>query len=224
MGLNVTGDDILDRVEQTLLDETNVRWARAELQDHLNAALAALAAAKPDVYTLNKQFTCAAGSKQTLAAADVQILDVVRNDAAASKGAITLVERSHLDAVQRDWHALTGVTDVEHWLADARDPRTFYLYPPAATNHPIQIVVASTPRITTFTDPIPVDDLYENPLWAATLAFAYSKNAKRGDLVKAQSLFGLFYQMLGIKTQVQREAAPRHQDQTPQGQAVKETA
>lgn len=223
MGLNVTGNDILDRVEQTLLDETNARWARAELEAHLNAALAALVTVKADAYTLNKQFSCVAGSKQTLTGGDHQILEVVRNDA-ASKRAITLVERSHLDATDPDWHTATPTSVCEHWCADKRDPKHFYLYPPPVNAHVVEVIVASTPVITDFANPIPVDDLYENPLWACTLAFAYAKNAKRGDLIKSSGYFSLFTQMLGGKAREQLVNAPTHQDQTPAGQAVKEPA
>lgn len=207
----ITAATVLNRAAKTLLDETGVTWARTELLDYLNAAITAIVAAKPDVYTLNQPFTLAAGSKQQLPLGGIQILDCVRNlgaNGTTPGTVIRQVERSALDHSNPEWHVELG-QKVLHFVADKRDPRTFYIYPTVSGAWNIELVFAAhPPRITVDTTVLPIDDLYENPLHAYVVGYAYAKNSKRQDLNKMQGYMAIFAQSIGTKSQVQFAIAP----------------
>lgn len=197
---------IIDRAEKTLLDDTNVQWGAAELLDYLNAGVAAVVAVKPDVYTLNAAFTMAAGAKQVLPAGGLQILDVTRNT--SSKRAVRYIDRSFLDQLDPDWQAVTG-TNVDHYTSDARDPKTFYVYPcPAGGAAQVDLVYSAVPAAISAGTAIPIDDIYQNALYNWILAHAYAKNAKRGDTQKSDSYMQKFYGEISSRSPTQMAASP----------------
>lgn len=57
-------------------------------------------------------------------------MDVTRNTN-GNKRAIRKVEQFALDCVNRDWQSATGVSEFSNFTYDPREPRVFYLYPPA---------------------------------------------------------------------------------------------
>lgn len=231
MGVEVTGNAILDRVEETLLDADNVRWSRLELAGYLAAGIRCIIGLRPDAGATHTEFACAAGTKQVIPGGHLQLIDVVRN-LGGSKRAVTQVERSALDSADPDWHDATPASAIEHYIADKRDPKVFYVSPPAIAGTVIDLVTSALPAFDIGDDgtgadldaPIPIDDLYDNPLHHFVVAYAYAKNTKRQDLVKAQTYFELFNQLLGLKRQVALSVAPFLRDQKPEGQTVEKAA
>ena len=57
--------DIIRRVEDVLQD-TNIRWPRTELQNWMNESYIAITLARPDANAKTGSFTCAAGTRQVL--------------------------------------------------------------------------------------------------------------------------------------------------------------
>ena len=57
--------DIIERVEHVLQD-SNVRWPRLELQSWINESYLAITLLRPDANAKADTFTCAAGSRQVL--------------------------------------------------------------------------------------------------------------------------------------------------------------
>ncbi|MBA4285466.1 MAG: hypothetical protein C0434_08045 [Xanthomonadaceae bacterium] len=202
---------ILNRAAKTLLDETGVTWQPSELLDYLRAGINAVFLFKQDCSTRNVPHALAAGSKQAIPQDGTQALDVVRNlgPAGATPGAaIRQVERETLDRDDPNWHTATG-PQVLHVTFDKRDPRTFYVYPRPPGAWSVELVYAAHPqRIESASDVLPIDDLYETPLHAYVVAYAYFKNAKRGDVAKSQAYLGMFTQMIGAKSAAQFQFAP----------------
>jgi len=78
--------EIISRVEN-ILQDSNVRWPRLELQQWLNEAYLNIVLARPDANAVTGLFTCAVGTRQKLTtqfADGLRILDVVRNMSAGS--------------------------------------------------------------------------------------------------------------------------------------------
>lgn len=215
--------DIIRRVEDVLQD-SNVRWPRVELQNWLNEAYHSITLVRPDATAKAESFTCVEGTRQVLTAqhpSALRLLDVTRNLATASKKqAVRLVQRSVLDDQRPTWHAETGTVDVQHWMFDPRQPKEFFVYPPALATTELEVVYADTPGIHALTeaqldpdgtqaDVILLDDIYMSPIIDWVLYRAYSKDAEYGaNEVRATAAYQAFNSALGVKSQVDSASNP----------------
>lgn len=215
--------DIIRRVEYVLQD-TNIRWPRIELQNWLNESYMAITLLRPDANAASGTFTCANGSRQVLTAefpSALRLLDVTRNLAATStKKVIRLVARSVLDDQRPGWHAETGTVNIQHYTFDPRQPKEFFVYPPATTSAQIEVVYADAPGAHSLTeaqlDPdggsnevIKLDDIYMSPIIDWVLYRAYSKDAEYGaNEARAQAAYGAFNAAIGAKSQTDTAVSP----------------
>lgn len=213
----LTGTSIVNKVLVQLLDDDSqpgggsARWNTIgvpdELQKHLYAGIRELVKEKPDAYVINAEYGPSEGVKQTLPPGGLLLIDY-RN---ANGQAVTPVRMPDMDASFRNWRAQApGLA--QHYMHDERDPRTFYLYPPAPFYNPSspvigEIVYSADPGYDDATLPIPVDDIYEQALMDFVLARAYAKNTKRGDLAKSQAYDASFYARIGSKSKTQFQYA-----------------
>ena len=194
--------DIIRNAEHVLQD-TSIRWPRTELQNWLNEAYLAVILMRPDANAKTGTFTCTAGSRQQLTAqfaSGLKLLDVTRNLASASdKRAVRLVARSVLDDQRPTWHGETGTVNIQHYMYDARQPKEFFVYPPATTDP-----TGSNATV------ILLDDIYKSPLTDWVLYRAYSKDAEYGaNEQRAVSSYNAFNTALGAKTQVDAAVSPQ---------------
>lgn len=180
-----TAISLINRAKTILQDTTSsgTRWPNAELQDWLNDAQKQVVLFRPDAKTVNEPFAPALQSKQSLPAAALQLIDVPRN-LAGDKKAIRRQERAVLDDGVPDWHESTPTVNVELYVYDSRDPKTFYLWPVPASGASIEIIYSSVPPIINLsafdgsdTAVIGLDDTYATALLDFVLYRAYSKDA-----------------------------------------------
>ncbi|HEU0198093.1 MAG TPA: DUF6682 family protein [Nevskiaceae bacterium] len=218
----ITGDTILTRASKTLLDETNVYWATAELLDYLASGITDIVAHKPDAYVQRKTLTLAAGVTQEIPADGVQFLDAYTN---GNGDAVWQIARNLLDHSNQQWRSQTPSANVTHYMADKRDPKHFMVYPPATTTATLEILYAAVPaRYTDSTAVIPIDDLYDAPLHNWVVAYALAKNSSRGDLNKASAYLTLYYNAINARSQVQFAFAPLVADEAQGSDARSPTA
>ena len=136
---------IIRRAVETLQDTTSIRWPVNELVRYLNDGQREIVLHRPDSMVTNATLALAAGSKQTIPSGGAKLIEVVRNSA-GSKRAVRLCNREILDAQSPGWHSLAGVTEILHFMFDPRDPKTFYVYPPAAAaNASVELVYSAYP-------------------------------------------------------------------------------
>lgn len=215
--------DIIQNVEHVLQD-TSVRWPRTELQNWINEAYLAIILLRPDANAKTGTFTCAAGSRQQLTAqfsSALKLLDITRNLAAGSdKRAVRLVARSILDDQRPTWHAETGTVNIQHFMYDPRQPKEFFVYPPATVAAELEVIYADAVVGHTLSesdlDPagsnttvILLDDIYKSPITDWVLYRAYSKDAEYGaNEARAVASYNAFNTALGNKTQVDAASAP----------------
>lgn len=205
----ITVGQMLTRVRSTLIDPSADYWEDPELITAINGAISALVSAKPDAFSVTSVVTLTQNNtKQTLPDGGFAFLDAIRN--APNGRAITQVSRNFLDHEDPQWHSTTG-TVVKHYTFDIRNPTVFYVYPAPSTNNlQVEILYSATPaKLVNTSDLLPVSQVYEDPVYFFTLAEAYAKNTKRGDLTKASSYYNLFYSALGEKTKMQIPYSPR---------------
>ena len=149
--MTTSAQSVLNRVVITLQDASAVRWSTAELVRYLNDGQRDIALVRPDATATPATMTLAAGARQTIPSAGAKLLDVIRNTTGTQR-AIRLVARNVLDAQNPDWYSKTGVTDIRHYTFDTREPRVFYVYPPAAsTGASVEMVYSAYP--TDITEP-----------------------------------------------------------------------
>jgi hypothetical protein len=215
--------DVIRRVEDVLQD-SNIRWPRTELQNWMNESYLAITLARPDANAKSGTFTCTAGTRQVLTnefASALRLLDVTRNLAATStKRVIRLVARSVLDDQRPSWHAESGTVNIQHYTFDPRQPKEFFVYPPATTDAQVEVVYTDSPGAHSLTeeqlDPegtetevIKLDDIYMSPVIDWILYRAYSKDAEYGaNEQRAQASYAAFNAAISTKNQVDAASAP----------------
>lgn len=175
---------VIEKAQIILQDTTGVRWpSDTELLGWLNDGQREVMVYKPNAYVKNVALRLAAGTKQSLPADGVQLIDVVRNmgsNGTTPGRAVRIVMREILDAQVPNWHAATPSAEVKHYTFMMLDPKSFYVYPPqpAAGQGYAEVVYGATPTDATFTGPITLDDIYQNALVDYILYRAYSKDTE----------------------------------------------
>jgi hypothetical protein len=216
----IAAQSVIRRVIDTLQDNTSVRWPVNELVRYLNDGQREVILNRPDAMVTNATLTCVAGSKQALPSNGAKLIEVVRNAAAGStKRAVRMVNREILDAQTPNWHNLTGTLETLHFMYDPRDPRVFYVYPPALTTTQLDIVYSAYPTditepadgavYTAVTGNISLPDIFGNVLQDYILYRAYSKDSEyAGNSQRAQNHYAAFASALGIEVQATVGVAP----------------
>ena len=207
----ITAQSIVRRAVETLQDTTSIRWPIPELVRYLNDGQREIVLYRPDSMVTNATVTCVAGSKQSLPANGAKLIEVIRNArTGGTKSAVRLTNREILDAQTPGWHNLTGKDDVLHFMYDPRDPKVFYVYPPATTSAQLDIVYSAYPTdvtepgegslYTDVTGNISLPDIYGNALLDFLLYRAYSKDSEyAGNAQRAQAHYAAFANTLGIE-------------------------
>lgn len=206
----VTAQQIIDRAKETLLDPNATRWTEPELLDYLNAGIKAIVTNKPDAFLVTADVALTPNSsRQSIPTGALQLVDIVR--VVDEGGAVRQIDRGTLDKMDPDWHSTSGVP--KHFTQDVRNPKEFYVYPVPVTAVQVEMVYAGVPADIIISDPIPVDDIYENALYYWILAYAYAKNTKRGDMSKTGNYLNMFSKSIGVKSQTQFSFAPQQPEQ-----------
>ena len=218
--MSIAAQALIRRVVETLQDTTSIRWPVAELVRYLNDGQREIIVHRPDAMVTNASLTLTAGTKQSLPSNGAKLIDVVRNSA-GSKRAIRMCAREILDAQSPGWHNLSGVTEIVHFMFDPRDPKVFYVYPPAqSAGASVDLVYSALP--TDIAEPAPgtdysavagaisVPDIYSNALQDYVLYRAYTKDSQyAGNEARAQARYAAFANALGIEIKATVAVAPQ---------------
>lgn len=204
-----------------LLQETTtggIRWKNEEILGWLNESYKAIVQGKPDANAITEDLALVAGTKQTLPATRLRLLDVVRSTDPDSDGmSITLASRHQLDTTRRGWHREAEAVDIEHYIYNPDDPKTFYVYPPAVAATTIEVVYSSVPAphagtaITAPSEVIHLDDIYGPVMLDYIMYRSYSKDADHtANANRAMLHYKAFREALGLKVQVDRSVNPNN--------------
>lgn len=222
----LTAQSIIQRAVAILQDTTSVRWPVDELVRGLNDGQREIVLYRPDSNTKVATGTLAAGTRQDLTTMTgvstsnpAKLIDITRNMAATSaKKAVRLISREILDAQTPGWHNSTSAVDVIHFMFDSRDPRAFYVYPPATALAQLEIIFAAYPTdvatptgsdYTSVSGSIGVADIYGNALLDYILYRAYMKDSEyAGNAQRAQAHYAAFANSLGIELKATLMNAP----------------
>ena len=215
----ISAQSVIRRCVETLQDNTSIRWPVGELVRYLNDAQREVILYRPDAAVTNAPVTLVAGSRQSLPSGGTKLVEVVRNST-GTKRAVRMVNREILDAQLPGWHAQTGVTEVLHYMYDPREPRIFYVYPPAAASGAsVEVTYASVPAdiaepadgalYTAVSGNIGVPDIYGNVVQDYVLYRAYTKDSEyAGNAARAQAHYAAFANALGVEIKATVAVAP----------------
>lgn len=205
MGL-ILASAIFSKASELLTDTGNGNWTVPDLLGWLNSGQREIVVWKPNACTKNESVLMVAGSKQALPAAGLVLIDVIRNmgaDGATPGNAVTGIGRDVLDTVLPGWHSSSSSAAAKKFVYDVRDPKNYYLYPPqpANTTQRLEIIYSVTPvDLTSQTQAIAVDDIYEGCLINYILYRAHSRNdGSAGGTEQAVLHFQAFQSALGVK-------------------------
>lgn len=202
----ITSNEILNRCNKLLNDNGFIRWTKAELLDYLNDAQRAIVLRRPDAYTTDDDtFACVAGTKQTLPADALRLIDIPRNGTGrAIKGPYV---RGVLDDNYPTWYAGNTATEAELFIYDERNPKTFYLYPGVVNATVLTVVYSTAPAAITMVQNdadqvISLDDIFVNALIEWVLYRCYMKDAEyASNSNNSQMHLSAFKAQLGEKSQ-----------------------
>lgn len=201
----ITGTAIFDKASAITNDLAHVRWISSEALGWINSGQRQTVLFRPDASTSNAAFTLAAGTKQSIPAGHLRLIDVPRN---GDGRVVRIIDRGELDRLDPDWHT-ADAAPTRHYTYDPRDPKHFYVYPPAVADATVELIGSVAPvDLAALTDPITLDDIYEGPLIDYLLYRLFSKNGKGADPGKAQAYLNAMATALGAKVQVDAAAAP----------------
>jgi hypothetical protein len=192
----ITAQSIIERATDLLQDKTLVRWGVAELVRWFNDAQRAVIKVRPDAMNITTVMTLAAGPRQdldnaALALLPVKLIEITRNMAVTSKkSAVMSVGRRLLDLHSPAWYAMKPSVDVVHFMFDPRDPKTFYVYPPATELAQLEIMYSAYPAdieepaegslFTAVTGNLSLPDIYADDVLNLIMFRAHSKDAEFG--------------------------------------------
>ena len=216
----ISAQSIIRRAVETMQDNTSVRWPVAELVRYLNDGQREVVLYRPDSMVTNATVALVAGAKQAVPTNGSKLIDVIRNTG-GTKRSVRMTVRNILDTQSPNWYNLTGVTEVLHYMYDARDPKVFYVYPPAAsTGASVEIVYSAYPTditepadgalYTAVTGNISLPDIYGNVLADYILYRAYTKDSEyAGNAQRAQAHYGAFQAALTTEMAGTTGVAPK---------------
>lgn len=207
----ITVASILTKVSTILQDPTNIRWPTDELILWLNDGQREVALYKPNAFVINTAVICVAGTKQTLPAAAVSLIDVVRNmgtNGTTPGNSIRAVSREILDTQVPNWHASTPSATVKHFVYTPLDSKTYYVYPPqpASGQGYVELVYVAAPTDAVSGGVITLDDIYVTALISYILFRAYSKDAEYANNATLAATYYQQFQGL-LQGKVTAEAA-----------------
>lgn len=227
--MTTTATSVARRIVDLLQDTTSIRWTAAELVRYMNDGQKEIIKARPDALNITATMTLAAGTRQDLDSASLtptpmKLIEITRNMAVTSTlKAVRQCQRSTLDANFPAWHAMAPSVNVVHFMFDPRDPKTFYVYPPATTAAQLEIMYSAYP--TDITEPadgatysditgnIGVADIYAVSLIDYVLYRCYDKDASyASNGARSASHMAAFAQGLGIELNSTIQISPTVKD------------
>jgi hypothetical protein len=195
---------LISKARILLQDPSAVRWTDGELLGWLNDGQRAAVVEDPMVYTKVVAIPLVAGTKQSLPADGVKLVDVRRNMGAAGStvgNAIRRVDRKQLDSLVPDWHVTAATTVVRNYSLD-ETPDVFYVYPPSTGSWQVEAEYCALPAdVATAGNAITLDDTWANALLEYMLFRAYGKDQEFiGNAEQSVLHFNAFRAALGKVT------------------------
>ena len=195
-----------------LNDPEGVTWTEVQLISALNQALRTLQLVRPEATAKSAVVNVQSGARQTIPSDGARLMRVVCNieDNGTSGQVIRLVQREDMDSASGAWLKATGLI-VKEYMFDSRMPKHFFIYPRVREDRKIEIEYsarADTVTSATFSNALPVDPMYSQPLQELMMYKLLSGDATNGN--NGAEHLQIAMELLGVKdAQSERLSAAR---------------
>ncbi len=209
----INSNTIISKAGKVLSDVTGVRWDSAELLGWLNSGQREISIFKPNSNVKASVVQLVKGTRQSLPADAMQLIDVVRNmgtDGLVPGRSIRQTDRETLDSALPTWHAAKPSAVVKNYIFNPLDPKNYYIYPPqpATGQGFVELVHGAIPVDVVANGVIAIDDIYETVLLDYMLYRAFSKDSEYADQSKSDKYFGAFSNAMGTKSKIEAGISP----------------
>lgn len=211
------GNIITNRVRVLLrdIDDGGIQWLDKELIDWLNEACSEIARVRAEASSQTATISLVAGALQTIPTGGTKLLEAVCNMPSDAEGRVVLrVDRSKLDAENRNWMSSAKTDTVYRYSPSMTDPRSFYVYPPSdgSAEAKLRIVYGTAPDLLDNSDEAAINTSlaadfalpaeYAAPAANYILYRAFSKLTESNEMQqKAANYIQLFTQQLQVMDQ-----------------------
>lgn len=197
--------------------DTYSRWTETDLLGYLNDAQSQIVFFMPTANIDAVSFQLAAGVAQSVPSSIVELVSVDRNmgaDGATPGETIYPIDSKDMDEGFPGWRSATAAATVIHFMFDAKDRRSFDVYPPQpaanqgwveATGSVVPTVLASSALN------ISLGDEYGPAIKAFMKYAAYSMDAAHSEYagVRAQNWWNMFLTLIGRKDLIEKQYPAR---------------
>lgn len=223
--------EIMNRVSTLYNDTTYDRVSQEMYLRFLDDALNQLVLVRPDAHVKVSSVQLATGTRQTVPADCLALIDIYRNKGAlgTTDGApIWQVNRKDLDYFA-DWHTAPTVapTEITEYSYDPKYPDIYWVSPAVAATPNIFVEMAYSYPFTSYAaqgwataigQTIPCHETFKGPICSYMLYLLYSTDSSSElDKTVAESYRVDFYNALGIEIKASTAAAPVPGDTTVSG-------
>lgn len=209
-----TAQSIVTSAQILLNDVAGDRWPASELVAHLNEFQRQCIRVRPDQSASILTIALVAGPKQALPDTAAYLIDISSN---ANYAPVSKVDMALMDSILPAWRTKPQSATIIHFMHDLKDPRVFWVYPPAkdgaggasvlieASMKPVDAVATGA---TTVTGNLSVQDDMGTAAFNWVMFRALSKNAEHANQINLASGYKAAHDTaLGIESQV--AAAPK---------------
>lgn len=207
-----TLSSIVSRVSSQLNDIENARWTKPEILDWINEGIKQIVILLPESNAVSVEHQLDEGTKQSLPADGVRLIDVIRNtglEGGKPSGPIRIVERDVLDALRPNWHRDRSAASAKNFVFDPRNPKTFYVYPPARGQF-VELVYSKMPHPLLIGDELGNFEIYSAALTSYALHRAYDKDTEESSAMRSQRYEQSFLNAIGLFDQADMKVQPNH--------------
>lgn len=200
MILNDVIADVRDLIQDT--DTNTQRYSDAMLLKFANQVLRRTAIFRPDLFSIQADLTCTAGTVVQSAPADsIRLMEVYYN---TSGNGIIETTREVLDQAYPTWMTDNAGSTI-NWIRNIRNPNKFFIYPKAPAAHQIVIEYAQTPPVYTGAQAVALlPDAYFPAIVDGTVFLAESIDNEHVNSNRAALFQQSFSQALGISSQTRQ--------------------
>ena len=200
MILNDVIAEVRNLIQDT--DSTGYRYTDAMLLKFANQVLRRTAIFRPDLFSLQADLTCTAGTVVQSAPADsIRLMEVYYN---TSGNGIIETTREVLDQAYPSWMTDNAGATI-NWIRNIRNPNKFFIYPKAPAAHQIVIEYAQTPPTYDGTTQVALlPDAYFPAIIDGTVFLAESIDNEHVNSNRAALFQQSFSQALGVSSQTRQ--------------------
>ena len=215
--MTTTAAFLVESAASLLHDKEAMRWTSRDHVLALNMAQRELVRLRPDQKAVTSSVDLVEGFRQRIPDSAYAFIGVP-NNASGRFRRISKIDELQLDSIDQDWRSRTKSAEIVHFLHDLREPREFWVYPPAKAGTKVDLTIATQPADialppegalpATVAGVIDVPDVWAETLLNFMLFKAYSKDAEfGGNAGLSAGYLGLFNAAMGVQLQSTSQVA-----------------